>query len=174
MDGTISDCEFENQNIRAAEPQRAEEQERSIVRWFDGSWARAFDRSAVRQYGRDRGQRSEIRSQESGLGRFGDRAMQINSAPDLIVYQRAFALAMRIFEVSKQFPPEERYSLTGQIRRASRSVCTNLREAWAKRRYVAHFVSKLTDSDGENAETDGAGWTSQRIVNTWPKRITSN
>ncbi|HEX9272130.1 MAG TPA: four helix bundle protein [Candidatus Binatia bacterium] len=80
--------------------------------------------------------------------------MQIKSAKDLIVYQKAYALAMEIFEVSKDFPAEERYSLTDQIRRSSRSVCTNLREAWSKRRYEAHFVSKLTDADGENSETD--------------------
>ena len=80
--------------------------------------------------------------------------MQINSANDLIVYKKAYALAMEIFEVSKTFPAEEKYALTGQIRRASRSVCLNLREAWAKRRYEAHFVSKLTDCDGENSETD--------------------
>ena len=80
--------------------------------------------------------------------------MQINSATDLIVYQKAYALAMRIFLASKAFPSEERYSLTDQVRRASRSVCANLREAWAKRRYAAHFVSKLTDCDGENSETD--------------------
>lgn len=58
--------------------------------------------------------------------------------------------------MSKRFPPEERYALTGQIRRSSRSVCLNLREAWAKRRYEAHFVSKLTDCDGENSETDSS------------------
>lgn len=80
--------------------------------------------------------------------------MQIKSAKDLIVYQKAYALAMEIFAVSKHFPPEEKYSLTDQIRRSSRSVCTNLREAWAKRRYEAHFVSKLTDADGENGETE--------------------
>src|SRR5262249_38215178 len=62
--------------------------------------------------------------------------------------------AMRIFRLSCRFPVEERYALTGQIRRSSRSVCMNLREGWAKRRYPAHFVSKLTDSDGENSETD--------------------
>jgi four helix bundle protein len=61
---------------------------------------------------------------------------------------------MEFFEISKRFPPEERYALTGQGRRSSRSVCQNLREAWAKRVYEAHFVSKLTDCDGENAETD--------------------
>jgi four helix bundle protein len=71
-----------------------------------------------------------------------------------MAYQKGYALAMRIFHLSKRFPSEERHSLTDQVRRSSRSVCTNLREAWAKRRYPAHFVSKLTDSDGENAETD--------------------
>ena len=80
--------------------------------------------------------------------------MIIRSAKDLEVYRKAYELAMRIFEVSKRFPPEERYGLTGQIRRSSRSVCMCLREAWAKRRYEAHFVSKLTDCDGENSETD--------------------
>jgi four helix bundle protein len=80
--------------------------------------------------------------------------MQIKSPKDLIVYQKAYALAMKIFEVSKSFPSEEKYSLIDQIRRSSRSVCTNLREAWAKRKYEAHFVSKLTDADGENGETD--------------------
>ena len=80
--------------------------------------------------------------------------MQINSAKDLKVYQEAYALAMEIFEISKKWPSEEKYSLTDQIRRASRSVCSNLREAWAKRMYEAHFTSKLTDADGENSETD--------------------
>lgn len=80
--------------------------------------------------------------------------MLIRSAKELGVYRKAFELAMLIFRVSQRFPPEERYALTGQIRRSSRSVCMNLREAWAKRRYPAHFVSKLTDCDGENSETD--------------------
>ncbi|MFH1184549.1 MAG: four helix bundle protein [Chloroflexota bacterium] len=80
--------------------------------------------------------------------------MQIRSAKDLTVYQKAYDLAMLIFHLTKPFPAEDRYSLTGQIRRSSRSVCTNLREAWAKRKYEAHFISKLSDSDGENAETD--------------------
>ena len=82
--------------------------------------------------------------------------MKINSAKDLEVYKKAYELAMQIFEVSKEFPKEERYSLTDQMRRSSRSVCLNLREAWAKRRYEAHFVSKLTDCDGENSETDSS------------------
>ncbi|MDD2519585.1 MAG: four helix bundle protein [Kiritimatiellae bacterium] len=75
---------------------------------------------------------------------------------ELAVYQKAYDLAMRVFEASKSFPPEERYALTSQIRRSSRSVCLNLREAWAKRRYEAHFISKLTDCDGENNETDSS------------------
>ena len=60
------------------------------------------------------------------------------------------------FHADKDFPSEEKYALTSQIRRSSRSVCLNLREAWAKRRYQAHFVSKLTDCDGENSETDSS------------------
>jgi four helix bundle protein len=80
--------------------------------------------------------------------------MQIKSAKDLDVYKKAYSLAMKIFELTTAWPGEEKFSLIDQIRRASRSVCTNLREAWAKRRYEAHFVSKLTDCDGENSETD--------------------
>jgi four helix bundle protein len=80
--------------------------------------------------------------------------VQINSAKELKVYQVAYALAMEIFRLSKAWPPDEKYSLTDQVRRSSRGVCANLREAWAKRRYEAHFVSKLTDADGENGETD--------------------
>jgi four helix bundle protein len=80
--------------------------------------------------------------------------MRINSAKDLEVYKKAYALSMEIFHLSKTWPAEEKYSLTDQIRRSSRSVCSNLREAWAKRRYTAHFISKLSDCDGENSETD--------------------
>jgi four helix bundle protein len=72
---------------------------------------------------------------------------------DLIVFKKSFELAMEIYETSKGFPKEEKYSLTDQIRRSSRSVCTNIAEAYRKRRYVAHFVSKITDSDMENSET---------------------
>jgi four helix bundle protein len=82
--------------------------------------------------------------------------MLIKSAKELTVYKKAYELAMAVFEITKTFPLEERYALTGQIRRSTRSVCLNLREAWAKRRYEAHFVSKLTDSDGENSETDSS------------------
>ena len=82
--------------------------------------------------------------------------MQIESAKDLDVYKLANEFAMEIFEITKNFPAEEKYALTSQIRCSSRSVCLNLREAWAKRRYTAHFVSKLTDCDGENSETDSS------------------
>ena len=82
--------------------------------------------------------------------------MQINSAKELTVYIKAYDLAMEIFELSKKFPTEEKYALTSQIRRSSRSVCLNLREAWSKRRYEAHFISKLTDCDGESSETDSS------------------
>ena len=82
--------------------------------------------------------------------------MKLYSAKDLEVYKKAYKLAMTVFELSKGFPAEERFALAGQIRRSSRSVCLNLRESWAKRRYEAHFVSKLTDCDGENSETDSS------------------
>ena len=80
--------------------------------------------------------------------------MLIKSAKELNVYQNGYELAMEVFKLSKRFPVEERFALTSQIRRSSRSICLNLREAWAKRRYEAHFISKLTDCDGENSETD--------------------
>jgi four helix bundle protein len=72
---------------------------------------------------------------------------------DLIVYQKSRSVAKRIFQVSKGFPKEELYSLTDQVRRSSRSVGAQIAEAWAKRRYEKHFVSKLTDADGEQQET---------------------
>ena len=72
---------------------------------------------------------------------------------DLKVYQLSYRLAVEIYEESKAFPKEERYSLTDQIRRSSRAVPANIAEAWSKRRYPKHFISKLTDSDGEAAET---------------------
>ena len=77
----------------------------------------------------------------------------IRSYKELRVYQMAMAAAMKIFELSKRFPPEERYSLTDQIRRCSRSVSSNIGEAWRKRRYPAHFISKITDCEGEAEET---------------------
>ncbi len=72
---------------------------------------------------------------------------------DLLVYKKAFALAMEIFHISKSFPQEETYSLITQIRKSSRSVCANLAEGYRKRRYEAHFISKTSDSDMENSET---------------------
>jgi len=78
---------------------------------------------------------------------------KIKSYRELRVYQAALEAAMIIFELTKRFPPEEKYSMTDQIRRSSRSVCTNIGEAWRKRRYPAHFVSKLSDSEGEAEET---------------------
>ncbi len=72
---------------------------------------------------------------------------------ELIAYKKAFSLAMEIFQISKTFPKEETYSLTDQIRRSSRSVCANIAEAYRKRIYQKHFISKLTDSDAENSET---------------------
>ena len=77
----------------------------------------------------------------------------IKAHQDLEIYKMAFDAAMEIFELSKKFPVEERYSLTDQIRRSSRSVCANLAEAWRKRRYVAAFVAKLNDCEAEAAET---------------------
>jgi len=72
---------------------------------------------------------------------------------DLLVYQKARKLALEIFEISKAFPREEMFSLTDQVRRSSRSIGGQIAEAWAKRRYERHFISKLTDADGEQQET---------------------
>ncbi|GIZ07280.1 four helix bundle protein [Flavobacterium sp. UMI-01] len=72
---------------------------------------------------------------------------------DLLAYKKSFALAMKIFEITKTFPNEETYSLTDQIRRSSRSVPVTIAESYRKRIYPKHFYSKLTDSDGENSET---------------------
>src|SRR5215218_3735320 len=77
----------------------------------------------------------------------------IGSYKELRVYVAAMEAAMRIFELTKKFPPEEKYSMVDQMRRSSRSVCANIAEAWRKRRYKAHFVSKLSDAEGEAEET---------------------
>lgn len=79
--------------------------------------------------------------------------MKVKTHRDLEVFRRAFDASMEIFRESKQFPKEEVYSLTDQIRRSSRSVCANLAEAWRKRRYEAAFIAKLSDCEGEAAET---------------------
>lgn len=79
--------------------------------------------------------------------------MMGNDFKALLVYKKAFQLAMDIFYLTKDFPKEERYSLTSQIRRSSRSVCSNLAEGYRKRQYEKHFLSKTSDSDMENSET---------------------
>jgi len=80
--------------------------------------------------------------------------MAVKDYRELHVYQLAFECAVRIHEITKSWPTDERYSLTDQIRRSSRSVCHNIAEAWRKRRYPNNFVSKLSDSDAESAETE--------------------
>lgn len=80
-------------------------------------------------------------------------AEKINSYKELRVFKEAFQLAMEIFQLTKKFPAEEKYSLTDQVRRSSRSVCLNLGEAWRKRRYPAAFVAKLSDCESEACET---------------------
>ena len=82
-----------------------------------------------------------------------NRKKDIRHFRDLEVYRRAFDAAMSIFQLTKEFPAEEKYSLVGQIRRASRSVCANISEAWRKRRYIAVFKNKITDSMQEASET---------------------
>ena len=77
----------------------------------------------------------------------------ISSFRDLRVYKMAFELQQELFVASKEFPHEEKFALTDQVRRSSRSIGANIAEAWQKRRYEAHFVNKLTDSDGEQVET---------------------
>jgi four helix bundle protein len=78
---------------------------------------------------------------------------KITTHRELEVYQKAFEMAMMLFELSKDFPKEETYSLTDQMRRSSRSICSNMAEAWRKRRYEKAFISKLSDAEGEAAET---------------------
>ena len=82
-----------------------------------------------------------------------ERKTSIKHFRDLDVYQKAFRVAMRIFEITKSFPTEEKYSLVDQIRRSSRAVCSNLAEGWRKRKYEAVFKNKLTDSMQEASET---------------------
>ena len=94
---------------------------------------------------------------------------RITRHTDLKVYQRAFDAAMALFEISKKFPKEERYSLTDKIRRSSRSVCGNLAEAWRKRRYPNAFVAKLNDSEGEAAETQS--WLQFAVSCGYVKRV---
>jgi len=93
-------------------------------------------------------------SDKNLITEFRKEQMKVADYKQLRVYNLAFETAMQIFALSKKFPNEERFSLTDQIRRSTRSVCTNIAEAWRKRRYEAAFVSKLSDSDTEAAETE--------------------
>jgi four helix bundle protein len=91
---------------------------------------------------------------ETAKRRDGETARKpIRHFRDLDVYQNALAAGLRVYELTKRFPIEERYALTGQARRSSRSVCANIAEAWRKRRYEAAFIAKLSDAEGEAAET---------------------
>ena len=94
------------------------------------------------------------REKKDGRGKKdeGRRTKRIRSVRDLKVYRLAFEVAMEIFEISKSFPKEETYSLTDQVRRASRSVCSNLSESWRRRRYKAVFINKLSDASEEAGE----------------------
>ena len=91
---------------------------------------------------------------ETAKRRDGETARKpIRHFRDLDVYQNALAAGLRVYELTKRFPVEERYALTDQVRRSSRSVCANIAEAWRKRRYEAAFIAKLSDAEGEAAET---------------------
>jgi len=93
-------------------------------------------------------------NKETANRRMGERAKKpIRHFRDLDVYQNALAAGLRVYELTKRFPGEERYALTDQVRRSSRSVCANIAEAWRKRRYEAAFIAKLSDAEGEAAET---------------------
>src|SRR5438477_10067773 len=95
-----------------------------------------------------------MNSDETEKRRMGESAKKpVKHFRDLDVYKNALATGLRVYELTKTFPPEEKYSLTDQIRRSSRSVCANIAEAWRKRRYEAAFVSKLSDAETEAAET---------------------
>ncbi len=94
-----------------------------------------------------------MKGDETERRRSGEATKPIRHFRDLDVYQNALATGLRVYELSKKFPAEERYALTDQIRRSSRSVCANIAEAWRKRRYEAAFVSKLSDTETEAAET---------------------
>src|SRR6184192_1287921 len=94
-----------------------------------------------------------MKGDETERRRSGEATKPIRHFRALDVYQNALATGLRVYELSKKFPPEERYALTDQIRRSSRSVCANIAEAWRKRCYQTAFVSKLSDAESEAAET---------------------
>ena len=98
--------------------------------------------------------KSDKKQNDTPNGRIGETTKKaVRHFRDLDVYQNALETGLRVYELSKKFPNDERYALTDQIRRSSRSVCANIAEAWRKRRYTAAFISKLSDSEGEAAET---------------------
>lgn len=94
--------------------------------------------------------------------------MKIENFRELRVYEAAMNAALEIFNISKSFPSEEKYSLTDQIRRSSRSVCANIGEAWRKRRYIAAFIAKISDAETEACETK-SGWNLHLNVITFKK-----
>lgn len=98
---------------------------------------------------------SGVGSTESGVTQnsLNLKIFKVGHYKELLAYQKAYELSMKIFHISKRFPPEEKYSLTDQIRRSSRSVCTNLAEAYKRKRYEDYFISKLNDAETENTET---------------------
>src|SRR6266446_7292032 len=103
---------------------------------------------------RTRVETDEKKQHQKPNGRIRETAKKrVRHFRDLDVYQNALETALRVYELSKKFPDGERYALTDQIRRSSRSVCANIAEAWRKRRYTAAFISKLSDSESEAAET---------------------
>ena len=95
---------------------------------------------------------SDIRNQRSDVG--GRTTGEIRHFSDLIVWQKSFDLGLKVYAASRSWPKEEKYALTDQVRRSSRSVGANIAEAWGKRRYEAHFISKLTDAEAELHETE--------------------
>lgn len=95
---------------------------------------------------------SLVWSQEPGIIKF-EIYFIMGHYKELLAFKKGYELAMEIFEISKRFPPEERFSLTDQVRRSSRSVCVNIVEAYRRRRYKDYFISKLNDAETENAET---------------------
>jgi four helix bundle protein len=97
----------------------------------------------------------------------------VSSYQDLHVYKLSRELAKEIYERSKQFPPEEKFSLTDQIRRSSRSIRAQIAESWAKRRYEKHFISKLSDADGEQMETEHWVGVSEDCTHITPEEVES-
>ena len=96
---------------------------------------------------------AKLGSEEERMEKTGSRKTTIKHFRDLEVYQTSFDLAMKIYQITKKLPLEEKYALTDQIRRSSRAVCSNLAEAWRKRKYPAVFCNKLTDAMQEASET---------------------